>query len=91
MTWFRIIVESGYDTATYRTRAEAINAYKTVLKGQHGDQWQEQFKAQQPRLLIAMSRRAAILADTRDNKVISCELLNLTPPPEKTQTADGLT
>ena len=75
MTWYRVIVESGYDTATYKTRAEAINAHETVLKDQHGDQWEQQFKTQKPRLLIATSRRAAILADIRDNKIVSCNLL----------------
>lgn len=75
MTWYRIIVESGYATAAYRHRQEAIHAYETVLKGQYGDAWQVQFKNQQPRLLIATSKRAAIIADIRDNKVVSCDPL----------------
>ena len=77
MTWFRVITDSGYDTATYRHKQEAIHAYETVLKGQYGDQWQKVFKTQQPRLLITTSRRAAILANIQDPKVVSCDPITI--------------
>ena len=78
MTWYKVTTESGYDTAVYRTKQDAIHAYMTVLRGQYGDNWQVHYRTQKPRLLISMSRRAAILGsahNTVDKKIISCELL----------------
>ncbi len=80
MTWYKVTTVSGFDTAVYTSKQDAIHAYCTVLKGQYGDGWRAAYCTQQPRLLIAMSRRACILGSaefTSDKKIISCARLEL--------------